>query len=101
MSVENSENIESLGVELSLESVLAQVVEVAKNNGLEVEVIGEWIWISGTNKTHAPILKSLNLKLKWHAKKQKWFFAGCKAKSFGKEYSIEQIKTKYGCQKVA
>ena len=40
--------------------------------GVEVEICGKWIWVSGNTKAHKETLKQL--KFKWAHKKQAWYY---------------------------
>lgn len=64
--------------------------------GVEFEVIGNWIWISGDTKTHKEALKALGCK--WAPKKAKWFYRPEEHKSHRnrKDHSMDEIREMYG-----
>ena len=68
--------------------------------GLDIEICGSWVWVSGDTYKHKDGLKAAGFK--WASKKKMWYWhpedAACK--SNGKK-SIEDIRNKYGSQKVA
>jgi len=68
---------------------------------LEVEICGSWAWIGNTSKADAKALKELALGLKWSPNKAKWYFAGTKARSFGKKTQMEDIRAWHGSVKVS
>ncbi len=67
-----------------------------KMQGLEIEVIGKFIWVSGDTKPYKEGLKTLGFR--WHSKKKMWYKApeGYKRRGGGKEYSMDEIRDMYG-----
>jgi len=63
--------------------------------GLDIEICGSWIWVSGDTRPHRETLKGAGFK--WAPKKMMWKFrpAGWKSRSKG-QYSIDQIREKHG-----
>ncbi len=84
---------------------LEKVLNVLQTlSGINYEVTGNWIWISGDTKTHKDTLHSLHCK--WASKKKMWFFRPEEYKATGnrKEHSMEEIREMYsttGKQKAA
>ena len=73
--------------------------EILFLNGIDIEVIGKFIWLSGNTKEHKEKLKSLNFK--YASKKCMWFYHNIENyKSFGSNNNIEDIRNKYGTQKI-
>ena len=69
--------------------------------GLFVEVCGAWVWVGGETKIHKDILKSQGFL--FSGNKKMWYFRPKSKKHFFKgksEYSIDEIRSKYGSQKV-
>ena len=66
--------------------------------GLEIEICGAWIWVSGDTRTHKDALKAANFK--WASKKKMWNFrpAGWRSSSRGNT-TMEDIRTSYGSVK--
>ncbi len=83
-----------------VEGILREKIEFALNlDGVEVELIGLWVWISGETKKHKDAIKA-NGGWKWSPKKdgQPWYFAG--VPSFNrKPQDLETIRASYGSQK--
>lgn len=76
--------------------ILRVKIETALNLGLDVELCGLWVWVTGDTKTHKEELKEA--KFKWSPKKLAWFFAG--VPSFNRsEWSLDDIRNTYGSQK--
>jgi hypothetical protein len=66
---------------------------------IEIEVCGCWIWISGNTKPIKELIKTLGFR--WAAKKKMWYLKPEWYKGFSKnEWSIDQIRNKYGSSKV-
>ncbi len=63
--------------------------------GLKIEIVGSWIWVTGDTKTHKEILKATGFY--YASKKKAWYFkpSDYKGRSH-KNYSLEEIKSKYG-----
>lgn len=67
--------------------------------GIEIEVIGVWLWISGGTYPIRAHLKSLGFR--FSPKKKSWYWhAGEFQKWSKKNYSIEELRDKYGTTKV-
>lgn len=68
---------------------------LAQYQDLTLEIIGNWLWISGNTKEHKEILKELNCK--YAAKKKIWYFRPeehrCLANN--RDRSLEELKNKY------
>jgi hypothetical protein len=72
----------------------------ALNLPLQADLIGVWIWITGDTKPHKETLKSL--KCRWHSKRGCWYFRPESYKGgWSSDGSLEELATKYGCQKVS
>ncbi|NNM43746.1 MAG: J domain-containing protein [Chlamydiae bacterium] len=65
--------------------------------GLEIEICGAWIWISGNTKEHKESLKAAGFR--WGAAKKCWYFRPAEWKSKNrKPWSMNQIRDTYGSQ---
>ena len=65
-------------------------------NGLNIELVGRWIWVNGNTYPYKDIIKSLGFK--WASNKKSWYWhtvedSTCNRKSM----SLDKIKEKYGC----
>ena len=66
-------------------------------DGIEVEICGSWIWVSGNTKEHREILKQLNFK--WAHKKQAWYYHTEPFKKRSKrELTLDEIREMFGSQ---
>lgn len=73
-----------------------QALLALKMNGVEVALIGVWIWVTGDNtKDYRQEFK--NLKLRWHSKRKAWYFQTSKKKSrYKKNFSMDDMANAYG-----
>lgn len=70
-------------------------------SGLEIEVCGTWVWVSGDTKPHKDALKAAGYK--WASKKMMWYFRPEEYKKRHKKgnvYSMEEIRFRHGSSKV-
>lgn len=69
--------------------------------GIEIEICGQWIWVSGQTKEHKEIFKESGYK--WASKKLQWYYRAEEFKtSFNrKALSMDSIRAKYGSTKVS
>ena len=66
--------------------------------GVDVEICGSWIWVSGNTKAHKETLKQLNFK--WAHKKQAWYYhAEPYRKKSHVDYTLDEIREIFGSQK--
>ena len=66
--------------------------------GIEVEICGSWIWISGDTRTHKEILKQLGFK--WAHKKKAWYYHKDKfRKKSHEELTMDEIRDMFGSKK--
>ena len=78
-----------------LEKVISKILHFENIN---IEIIGSWIWVSGETKDIKEALKEIGFK--WASKKKMWYFGEMKKGKRGKEQHIEDIRHKYGSQKI-
>jgi len=66
--------------------------------GVEVALIGVWIWVTGDNtKDYRTQFK--NLKLRWHSKRQAWYFQTSKKRTkYKRNFSMDDMAHAYGYQ---
>lgn len=62
-------------------------------DGLIIEIIGVWLWVSGDTMIHKDAIKAAGLK--WNYKISKWLFVGSKSRGRG-NMPIEEIRKKHG-----
>lgn len=68
-----------------------------KCEGLEIDLVGRWIWLSGRSYPYKDIIKSLGFK--WCSNKKMWAWHKAEDASHNrKKMTIEEIKDRYGCE---
>ena len=71
--------------------------------GIEIEVCGAWVWVTGNTKPHAKVLgrKEGGAGFYYASKKQAWYYrpADWKSTSRGK-FSLDDFREKHGSQAV-
>lgn len=72
-------------------------IEFALNlEGVEVELCGLWVWLTGNTKANKEAIKAEGFK--WAREKEAWFFAG--VPSFNRERrTLDEIRQMHGSQK--
>lgn len=82
------------------------ISQLFKIQGINIEICGSWIWISGKTKERKEEIKSINLtdsfKLGFSGKKKMWHISpkGYRKKT-RREVSIDEIRDLYGSQKAS
>jgi len=71
------------------------IEELIKCEGLEIEICGSWIWLTGNTKPFTEIFKKLGFR--WRKKKIAWSL-GESAKKHYKELSMDKIRELHGSQ---
>ena len=68
--------------------------------GIEINVCGSWVWVTGDTKPHSKEIKAAGFK--WANKKVAWYYRpeNFKSKNRGK-MSLDEIREYHGSQKVA
>jgi len=71
------------------------ITELMKMEGIEIEIIGRFVWVTGDTKPHRGKLKALGFK--WHNKKTAWYLApdGYRPRS-RRDYDLDEIRDMYG-----
>ncbi len=62
-------------------------------NGIEINLIGLWVWVTGETKQHRKVLKAVNCK--WHSKRLCWYWHNGK-KRFQSKGNLSELAKKYG-----
>lgn len=79
-----------------LREILNKVVTLA---GLNIEIIGNWIWLDGLTYPHRKYLSEIGFK--WASEKKKWYFhTEIFRKKSRKKLSLDDIRQYYGSTSV-
>lgn len=75
---------------------LAEIVAQVKHmDGVNVEIIGKWVWLSGNTYAYKDTIKSLGFM--WAKKKKAWYYhEGEYVKTGYRQKSMQDIREKYG-----
>lgn len=65
-------------------------------DGLELEVCGDWIWVSGNTYKNKDAIKAVGCR--WASKKKLWYWRPADYVKVGKSISMEKIREKYGSE---
>lgn len=75
------------------------ILAVMDLEGIEIELVGSWIWVSGNTREHKAVLKENGFL--WASKKLMWYWRPEQYKSFSrKSKSMSEIRNKYGSEKI-
>ena len=81
-----------------VEKKVKQAIDAIINlDGLDIEIIGVWVWVSGDTKQHKDKLKEAGFV--WNRVQCKWVFIGKKSNGRGK-MTLDQMRELHGSQKV-
>ncbi len=84
---------------LNAEAYKKAVDAIITCEGLIIELIGTWIWVSGETKIHKEALKAGGFS--WNRTKEKWFFRTGQFKSYNrKSMAMDDIRNKYGSETI-
>jgi len=71
--------------------------------GLDLEICGAWLWVTGDTKTHKDTIKQFESeagnKFRWHSKKLAWYFAPNDYRGFRRTKGatpMDDIRERYG-----
>jgi DnaJ domain len=68
--------------------------------GIEIEICGAWVWVSGNTKPHKEVLGKNGAGFYWASKKMMWYFRPEDWKGGRGNKTIEEIRAKHGSIKV-
>ena len=75
------------------------IIDKIINLNVDIEICGTWIWISGNTYNVKNELKAADFK--WARNKKMWYWHnGEYKKKSKKKYSINDIRNKYGSEKI-
>lgn len=68
-----------------------------KCEGLDIEICGYWVWLSGNTYQHRELIKSIGFK--FSSSKKSWYFdtlGGTRKKFYRGNTPMDEIRAKYG-----
>lgn len=86
----------NMHLDKALRAMLEKIVNL---DGLQIEICGSWIWLSGNTYQHKSILKALGFS--WASNKKMWYWHDeSYVKTSRKTMSIQAIRDLYGSMEV-
>ena len=68
-------------------------------NGVDIDIIGSWIWLTGNTKEYKEQIKEL--KFKWASNKCAWYYhTGSYKKRSNKKFNLDELKEMFDSSKV-
>ena len=81
------------------EMFAAIIEKLLKMDGVKIEIIGSWIWLTGNTMAYKEEIKALHFF--WSSTKKAWYYTGEEKKSRRKgHYSMDGLRNKWGSQTV-
>lgn len=93
---------ESHGETINTETAqdLINIIDALINlQGLEIEIIGSWLWVTGETYPIKETLKELGFK--FSGKRKAWYFTKEQKKKRGSKLTMDEIRDIYGSEKVS
>lgn len=92
-------NDEEANTEIKLSEEYRQVIEkIIHLPGIVIEIVGNWIWVTGNTKPIKDDLKAAGLF--YASKKVAWYYRNEAFKMRGNNAPLEQIRKRYGSETV-
>lgn len=67
--------------------------------GISIEIIGSWVWVTGNTYQHKEVIKSLMFR--WSNSKKAWYLHGDNYhKTSKKTFTLDEIRDLYGSQTI-
>jgi len=84
----------------SLSEKIKELQEKVKQEGLRLEIVGQWLWLSGATFAVKDVLKALDFR--YSPDKKSWYWRSDENRSSNeKPIPLEMIREKYGTNVVA
>jgi hypothetical protein len=97
---ESKPSVEEEKEKVSLAEIIKNLQEKVNPEGLKLEIVGKWLWLSGATFAVKEDLKELNFR--YSPDKKSWYWRSEDDRSSNeKPIPLEMIKEKFGCQQVA
>lgn len=81
------------------EEFMEIIEQLMSFTGIEIEICGSWLWVSGDTRQIKDDLKEIGCK--WSSNKKMWYYQRDGRRRYSKKpWTIEQIRGVYGSQKV-
>ncbi len=89
--------------ETTEQAVMDKVLEILalRLDNLKVEIIGVWVWVSGSLKEQKDLLNRHGAGLKWHNKRKMWYWKPYAGRTRYSDYSTDDLRQMYGSRTFA
>ncbi len=79
-----------------INKIMELIEKFATNDDININIIGDWIWLDGQTKTYKEQIKSLGFK--FSKNKTAWYWHNGNYRRFGgkKDYSMDEIAYRHG-----
>jgi len=95
-----SKPVEAAKEKVSVSDKIKELQENVKQDGLRLEIVGQWLWLSGATFTVKDVLKALDFR--YSPDKKSWYWRSDQNRSSNeKPIPLEMIREKYGTNLVA
>ena len=81
------------------EGIMNKISELCglRMDGVEIALIGTWVWVTGDTKPHRQAIKKLGCR--WHARRACWYWhPPQKYRSRQSKGSLSELAQSYGCK---
>ena len=83
------------------EDFIGIVSHLLKLDGLNIELVGRWIWISGQTMKHKDALKACGCRWSSSKKMWSWHYSKDDTPYHKREISMKEIRNKYGSEMIS
>jgi curved DNA-binding protein CbpA len=79
-----------------INNIMELIEKFATNDDININIIGDWIWLHGDTKPHKEAIKAL--RFKFSKNKVAWYWHNGNYRRFGgkKDYSMDEIAYRHG-----
>ncbi|MFG6378264.1 MAG: J domain-containing protein [Lachnospiraceae bacterium] len=96
----NKESVKTDWTEQTDEALREALQKIIHLQGIEIEICGSWIWVSGNTYSVKAEIKSAGYK--WSKNKSMWYFHnGEYRRGSRKTYTMDDIRFKYGSTEIS
>lgn len=75
------------------------ILNILSMDGVEIEIIGSWIWLTGATLLYKDDIKAAGFW--WSKSKKAWYYNGDGKKSHRRgRYNMDQLRQKWGSEKI-
>jgi hypothetical protein len=85
------------------EGIMAKVAEILdlRLPHIDIQIIGLWIWVTGTKKEDRDHFNKHGVKMSWHSKRSAWYWKPYAGRStYSKRDTLDSLAAKYGRTRV-